>query len=250
MVSEMKKVLIFGGASAIAHQTAINFAKDGAELYLIDIKVSRVDAVADDIKTKVPNTIIHTAELDALNYDLHQQTFDEAVKTLGGLDAFLIAHGTLPKQEEIEKDTNAIIREFNINALSGMSLATIAANYFEEKGSGSIAIISSVAGDRGRKSNYVYGSAKAALSAFTTGLRGRLASKGINVLTVKPGFVDTPMTADMPKNPLYSSPQQIGKGIFEAITKGKDVVYLPGFWKLIMMIVKAVPEGIFKKLNF
>ena len=246
----MKKVLIFGGASAIAHQTAINFAKDGAELFLIDLKVTRVNDVADDIRTRVPNSIIHTTELNALNFELHQQTIDEVVKTLGGLDAILIAHGTLPKQEDVEKDTNAIIQEFNINALSGMSLATIAANYFEQKASGSIAIISSVAGDRGRKSNYVYGSAKAALSAFSSGLRGRLSAKGVNVLTIKPGFVDTPMTADLPKNPLYSSPQQIGKGIFDAMKNGKNVVYLPGFWRLTMMVVKAVPEGIFKKLNF
>ena len=246
----MKKVLIFGGASAIAHQTAINFAKDGSELYLMDLKLNRCDAVADDIRTRVPGALIQTAELDALDFDRHREAFDEAVKKMNGLDGMLIAHGTLPKQEEIEKDTDEIIREFKINALSGISLATIAANYFETKESGTLAVISSVAGDRGRKSNYIYGSAKAALTAFSSGLRGRLAGKGVNVVTIKPGFVDTPMTAEMPKNPLYASPQTVGKGIYEAMKKGRDIVYLPGFWRYIMLIVKAVPEAIFKKLNF
>lgn len=250
MANNMKKVLIFGGASAIAHQTAVNFAKDGSELFLIDLKLNRVEAVAKDIRTRVPNSKIHIDELDALDYDHHQEAFDSAVKKMNGLDAMLIAHGTLPKQENIEKDTEEILREFNINALSGMSLATIAANYFERKESGTLAIISSVAGDRGRKSNYIYGSAKAALTAFSSGLRGRLAGKGVKVITIKPGFVDTPMTAEMPKNPLYASPQTVGKGIYEAMMKGRDIVYLPGFWRYIMLIVKAVPETIFKKLNF
>ena len=245
----MNKVLIFGGASAIAHQTAINFAKNGATLYLIDLKLNRVEAVADDIKTHIPNATVFTNELDALDFDRHQEVFDKAVKTLGGLDAILIAHGTLPIQEEIQANPSDIIREFNINAISGMSLATIAANYFESKGSGNIAVISSVAGDRGRKSNYIYGAAKSSLTAFTSGLRGRLAAKGINVLTIKPGFVDTPMTADVPKNPLYASPQAVGKSIYQAMIKKKSIVYLPGFWRFIMLIIKSIPESIFKKLS-
>jgi len=123
------------------------------------------------------------------------------------------------------------------------------AEIMEEQGHGTIAVISSVAGDRGRMSNYVYGAAKGAVSTFLQGLRNRMSHKGVHVLTIKPGFVDTPMTKDVDKNFLFASAKQVGNGIYNAIESKKDVVYLPPFWKLIMMIIKLVPESIFKKLK-
>ena len=110
-------------------------------------------------------------------------------------------------------------------------------------------VISSVAGDRGRQSNYVYGSAKAAVTTFLQGLRNRLHPAGVQVLTVKPGFVDTPMTSAFPKGPLWASPEQIARGIHRAIQKRKDVVYLPGFWRLIMRVIREIPEAVFKRLS-
>jgi hypothetical protein len=126
---------------------------------------------------------------------------------------------------------------------------TAAANYFENKKSGTIVVIGSVAGDRGRQSNYIYGTAKSMLSTFLQGLRNRLHPHGVQVITVKPGFVDTPMTASFKKGALWASADSIAAGIEKAIAKKSDVVYLPGFWRFIMLIICHIPEGIFKKLK-
>ena len=130
-----------------------------------------------------------------------------------------------------------------------MSLLTILANRLEAQKQGTIAVISSVAGDRGRKSNYVYGTAKGAVSLFLQGLRGRLHPSGVRVVTIKPGFVDTPMTAGIKKNALFASPEAVARGVVSAIDRGRDVVYLPPFWRGVMLIVRAVPEPFFKRLN-
>ncbi len=135
------------------------------------------------------------------------------------------------------------------NAISVISLLTIGANYFEQQRKGCIAVISSVAGDRGRPSNYVYGTAKAAINAFMQGLRACMAKSGVAVVTIKPGYVDTPMTAPYKKNPLYASARAVGEGTYAAMMHGKDVVYLPWFWRPIMLLVCAIPERIFKRLS-
>jgi decaprenylphospho-beta-D-erythro-pentofuranosid-2-ulose 2-reductase len=123
------------------------------------------------------------------------------------------------------------------------------AKQLEQQGHGCIAVISSVAGDRGRQSNYVYGTAKGALSIFLQGLRNRLGKTGVQVLTIKPGFVDSPMTKDFDKGLLWVKPAMIAQGILRAIEKKKEVVYLPFFWRYIMLIIKMIPEKIFKRLT-
>jgi decaprenylphospho-beta-D-erythro-pentofuranosid-2-ulose 2-reductase len=130
-----------------------------------------------------------------------------------------------------------------------VSLITWLANYFEASHQGTLAVISSVAGDRGRKSNYVYGASKGALTIFVDGVRNRIDRAGVHVLTIKPGFVATPMTAHLPQGPLFSPPSKVASGIFRAIEKRKDVVYVPGFWAIIMLIIRMIPRRIFKKLN-
>lgn len=244
----MKRVMIFGAASAIAHETAKKFAESGSNLFLVDLNLARVEAVAEDLRVRYPAKI-YVSAMDANQFDKHQELFEEAVRTLGGLDAILIAHGTLPDQEKTQASPKLIIREFNTNCVSVISLASIAANYFEKQKKGCIAAISSVAGDRGRQSNYIYGAAKGGISIFFQGLRNRLSASGVNVLTIKPGFVDTPMTAHLPKNLLYASPAKIGEGIYNAMKNGTDIAYLPGFWRLIMFIIKHIPESIFKKMK-
>lgn len=244
----MKKVLIIGAASAIASETEKMFAKDETALFLVDLSMGRLEAVRDDILAR-NKTKIHLRELNVKEFDKHEEVFNEAVETLGGLDAVLIAHGVLTNQEKAQEDVHLAMSDFAINGTSVISFASIAANYFEKKKNGCIAAISSVAGDRGRQSNYIYGAAKGAISIFFQGLRNRLAASNVSVVTIKPGFVDTPMTAHLPKNPLYSSAETVGKAIYKAMKAGKDDVYVPGFWKLIMLIIKLIPEFIFKKLK-
>ena len=157
---------------------------------------------------------------------------------------------SLSDQGECEKSVAALRREFEVNALSTMALLTILANTFEARRTGTLAVISSVAGDRGRQSNYVYGAAKAAVTAFLSGLRQRLAKSNVDVLTIKPGFVDTPMTANIAnKGALWAKPDAVAAGIVRAIDKRRSVVYLPWFWALIMLVIKHIPEPIFKKLK-
>jgi short-subunit dehydrogenase len=244
----MNKILIIGAASAIAKETAIKFAKDGASLFLVDINEGRLHDVTEDINARHKTNIVF-APLDVTDFAKHQEVFDSAVEAFGGLDAVLIAHGTLPDQKKLESNPELIRREFEINCLSIISLASIAANYFEAKKSGTIAVISSVAGDRGRQSNYIYGSAKGGVTIFLQGLRNRLSKSGVQVLTIKPGLVDTPMTTDIPKNILFAKAETVGVGIYEAMKSGKDIAYLPGFWRLVMFAIKHIPEGIFKKMS-
>ena len=245
----MRKILIIGATSAIAEATARIFAARGDALFLVARNADRLQAIATDLNVRGAVRTA-TATLDVADFSAHQAVIDRAEQELGGLDTVLIAHGTLSDQAECEKSVDALRREFDINALSTMALLTPLANAFEARKSGTLAVISSVAGDRGRQSNYVYGSAKAAVSAFLSGLRQRLAKSNVDVLTIKPGFVDTPMTANIAnKGALWAKPDQIAAGIVRAIDKRSSVVYLPWFWRGIMLIIKQVPEVIFKKLK-
>jgi short-subunit dehydrogenase len=166
------------------------------------------------------------------------------------IDIVLIAHGTLPNQTACEQDVGLALHEFSSNCLSIISLLTLVANRMEEQQSGTIAVISSVAGDRGRQSNYLYGTAKAAVTTFCEGLRARLFKKGVHVLTIKPGFVDTPMTKDLslPKL-LVASPEKVAAIICKSIQRKIDTCYVPSFWWLIMLIIKNIPEFIFKRMK-
>jgi decaprenylphospho-beta-D-erythro-pentofuranosid-2-ulose 2-reductase len=244
----MRRVLIVGATSAIAEATARRLAADGDALFLAARNAERLQAIADDLRVRGAAKC-ETAVIEATDYATHADLIAQAQTALGGLDTLLIAHGTLPDQKACEASFEISRREIEVNALSVISILTHAGNLFEEQRQGTIAVISSVAGDRGRQSNYVYGSAKAAVTTFLQGLRNRLHPAGVQVLTVKPGFVDTPMTSAFPKGPLWASPEQIARGIHEAIQKRKDLVYLPGFWRPIMRAVREIPEPVFKRLS-
>jgi decaprenylphospho-beta-D-erythro-pentofuranosid-2-ulose 2-reductase len=242
------KVLIIGATSAIAQETAKCFARDNAELFLVARDAEKLNAVADDLRVRGAKSV-ETFLLDINDLERHQEMFDAALAALESLDMLLIAHGTLGDQRKCELSVAETLKELNTNAISVISLLTISANYFEQQRRGCIAVISSVAGDRGRQSNYVYGTAKGAVNVFLQGLRNRLHKARVSVLTVKPGFVDTPMTAALRKGPLFARPSSVGKGIYLAMLKGRDVVYLPWFWRPIMFVVKSIPERIFKQLS-
>ncbi|NDJ86344.1 MAG: SDR family oxidoreductase [Chloroflexi bacterium] len=244
----MLKILVVGGSSAIAHEAARHFAADGGSLFLVDIDAEKLDAVAADLRTRGAAKV-ETHVLDVTAIDQHQAMLDAAIASLDGLDAVLIAYGTLGKQEESQADVSVALREMNINLISVIALLTIVANHFEAQKRGCIAAISSVAGDRGRQSNYVYGTAKAGVSAFMQGLRNRLAKSGVSVVTIKPGMVDTPMTAHMKKTPLFSKPHVVGKAIYDGMRQGRGVVYAPWYWRFVMLIIRNIPEPIFKRMS-
>ena len=172
---------------------------------------------------------------------------NKAYDALGAIDVVLIAHGTLSNQKESELSVELTMQEIKTNALSAIALLAHLANRFKEQGSGTIAVVSSVAGDRGRASNYVYGSAKAMMTTFTSGLRQRLHKSGVSVVTIKPGFVDTPMTTEFKKGLLWVKPESIAEMIVLAIDELKDEVYVPKFWREIMLIIKMIPTNIFKR---
>ncbi len=244
----MRHVMIVGASSAIAQATARCFAGDGDRLYLLARDREKLEAIAADLKVRGADKVGFQC-FDANAFDRHEAVIAAAAESLGGLDTVLIAHGTLPDQSACEADYGVALEALSTNALSAISLLTRLANRFESERHGTLAVISSVAGDRGRGSNYVYGSAKAAVSTFLDGLRNRLHESGVKVITAKPGFVDTPMTASIEKGFLWAQPDAVGRGIHQAIVRGKDVVYLPGFWRVIMMIIRHVPETLFKRLS-
>ena len=244
----MQKILIIGATSAIAEATARRWAARGAALFLVGRKAERLEQIAADLRVRGAASVACQTQ-DACARDAHETMLCAAEQAMGGLDVALIAHGSLPDQKACEASVELTLQEIDTNALSVIALLTRLATRFEAQGQGSLAVISSVAGDRGRQSNYVYGAAKGMLTLFLQGLRNRLAKKGMHVLTVKPGFVDTPMTASFKKGALWASPDAIAQGIVGAIDKKRDVVYLPGFWWLIMTLIRHIPERIFKKLS-
>jgi decaprenylphospho-beta-D-erythro-pentofuranosid-2-ulose 2-reductase len=244
----MKKVLIVGASSAIAQATCRIFAARGDALYLVARNTDLLTASAADLKIRGAQ-VVGVETLDANNLGAHSAMLERAERCMGGLDTLLIAHGTLSDQKACEKSVEMTLHELTTNGVSVVALLTLIAERFEQRRVGTIAVISSVAGDRGRQSNYVYGAAKSLVSTFTSGLRQRLYKSGVSVITIKPGFVDTPMTAAFPKGALWAKPHDIATGIVRAIDRSATVVYLPAFWRPIMFIIRSVPESLFRRLK-
>ena len=244
----MRKILIVGATSAIAEATARLWAERGDALFLVGRRPERLAKIAADLRLRGASRAAFL-EMDACAVAEHVAMLDAARAALGGLDVALIAHGSLPDQGACEASVETTLKEIETNGLSVIALATRLGNLFEAQGGGALAVIGSVAGDRGRQSNYVYGAAKGMVGIFLQGLRNRLSKKGVQVLTIKPGFVDTPMTAAFPKGALWAKPEFVAKGIVAAIDKKRDEVYLPAFWRPIMAVIKHIPESVFKRLS-
>lgn len=241
-------ILIIGATSAIATATARRYAQQGARLYLLARDTERLETLSRDLKVRGAAASDY-ATFDANDFSRQEPVLQAAHAALGDIDAVLIAHGTLGDQRACELDVTRTLQELNTNAVSVISLLTLLANLFEQQKKGAIVVISSVAGDRGRQSNYVYGTAKGAVTIFLQGLRNRMFRHGVSVVTIKPGFVDTPMTASFKKGLLWAKPEAIAHGIEKAISSKSTVVYLPFFWRYIMMIIKSIPESLFRKLK-
>ena len=244
----MSNILILGATSAIAKHTIRLFAADEHSLYLVARNEDKLAAMKQDMLVRGAKDVNYES-LDLADNKQHIDLISRVTETMGSIDTVLIAYGTLSDQIVSIKSYENTLKELQINCLSVISLLTILANQMEQQGSGSIAVISSPSGDRGRQSNYIYGTAKGALTIFLQGLRNRLSKSNVHVLTIKPGFVDTPMTKDFKKGFLWENPEVISKGIYKAIRKKREVVYLPFFWRYIMIIIKSIPEKLFKYLT-
>ena len=242
----MSYLLIIGARSDIARACAREYARNGYDLYLAARNADELSAFARDVTTRTQQRV-KLLELDILDYQSHQGFYDSMEeKPLGVISAV----GYLGEQERAQSDFEEAQKIMDTNYTGVVSLVNIIANDFERRRSGFIVGISSVAGDRGRKSNYLYGSAKAAFTAYLSGLRNRLYEAQVHVLTVKPGFVATKMTEgmDLPEK-LTAQPDEVASDIFQAQQKGKNVLYTKWIWRWVMMVIKMIPEWKFKGMS-
>jgi hypothetical protein len=242
----MSYVLIIGAKSDIAKATAREYAKHGYDLYLAARNVKELEDFANDVTVRTQRTI-KSLELDILNYESHQSFYEQLEeKPLGVISAI----GYLGDQDMAQSDFSEAKLIMDSNYTGVVSLFNIIADDFEKRRNGFIVGISSVAGDRGRKSNYIYGSAKAALTAYLSGIRNRLYDAKVHVLTVKPGFVATKMTEemDLPEK-LTAQPEEVAVDIYKAQQKNKNVLYTKWIWRWVMLIIKAIPEWKFKGMS-
>lgn len=240
----MQTVLIIGATSAMAEAVARIYATRRARLYLIARDQGRLEAIANDLKVRGAEAV-YTAVFTAEDRAGHQALIADAWRCLDRVDVALVAHGVLPDQRQCDANPTDAAVSVDVNATSVASLGGWIALRLEAQGSGRLGIISSVAGDRGRQSNYTYGAAKAFVSTYASGLRHRLVSRNVGVTLIKPGFVDSPMTAGFPKGRLWTSPAKAGLIIVSALDKGARVVYVPSFWRWIMLVVRLLPEWLF-----
>lgn len=247
-LSAPRKILVLGATSGIAEATCRIWATEGASFFLVARNAEKLAAVAADLKTRGAS-YVDTAVADLDDTDKHPALLAHAINSLTGMDIAYLAHGILGDQTHAEQDFNTAAQIVHTNFMAPVSLLTWLANFCAQRRSGTIAVLSSVAGDRGRKSNYVYGSSKAGLSAFLEGLRSRVDREGVKVVTIKPGPVRTAMTAGMPKNEKFADVDSVAESIVRAIDKGNDTAYVPFQWRPIMFVVRHIPERIFKKLN-
>lgn len=244
----MKKIVIIGATSAIAQDVAKIYASEKNEFVLVGRNPQNLEIIAQDLKVRGASQVqLFTADLN--QFSEHAKLIDAIWAHLQTVDVVLLAHGTLGDQRKAEVNPEEFNSIMTSNFLSHASLLNLIAEKMKLQKSGTIAVISSVAGERGKQSNYIYGAAKAAKTVFTDGLRNRMFPYGVHVVTLKLGFVDTPMTKDFKKGPIWAKSPSVAKGIVNAIEKKKDSVFLPFFWRYIMLIITSVPEKIFKKLS-
>jgi len=244
----VKNILIIGATSEIAANCAKIWALESCSFYLVARNKHKLSIIKDDLLLLGANKV-YTFTIDLSLIDELEAMVIAAFSSLKTIDVALIAHGTLPNQKLCEESSKISLQEININALSVVTILTILANLFELQKYGMLAVISSVAGDRGRQSNYVYGSSKALISAFSSGLRQRLIKSNVYVLTIKPGYVDSAMTHGINKGFLWTKPVYVARQIVRACSSSGGIIYCPRYWMSIMFLIKSIPENIFKKLK-
>lgn len=241
------RIAIFGATSAIAEAAARQWAGEGVRFFLVGRNETTLSDIAADLKARgAAEATTRTADLARLGEI--GTLCHEADEVLQGVDIALIAHGVLPDQDMVTASANALIDSLSVNAMSPAALMIELGQIMKRRGRGSLVVISSVAGDRGRPSNWAYGGAKAMLSTMGEGMGLELDGTGVNVIVVKPGFVDTPMTADFPKGPLWASSDQVAGDIVKAVSAGRSrTIYTPFWWRWVMLIVKFAPGAVIKR---
>ncbi len=242
----MRRVVVFGATSAIASGTARCFARQGAELVLVARNVQRSEMLAQEL------LLLGAAEVHRLGFEAERlETLPDTLAAVEAVlptwDGVLIAHGAMPDQAGTEQDAEQLLRSLAVNGTSAVLLAQQVALKLERQGHGTLAVIGSGAGVRGRRSTYTYGAAKAMLAVYCEGLRARLHRSGIPVLTVLPCFVDSPMTAYLPRYLRWIQPDRAGARIHRAMLAGKDHVHIPRVWALALWLTRNLPSGLLKR---
>ena len=242
--------VIIGATSDIAKALARELAKDGGRLVLAARDGEDLSILARDLATR-HNALVTAIPLDVTNFDSHGRFVTDCRAALGEIEGVVLCQGLMVDQEQASGDWSLVRQMIDVNYASAVSLANRFASLLVARGSGYICGVSSVAGERGRQSNYFYGSTKAAFSAYLAGLRNRLFRHGVAVVTIKPGFVDTSMTWGLlnVNSPLVAQPDRVARTIAKAIQKRRNVVYVPWFWAGIMCVIRLIPEALFKRLS-
>lgn len=241
-------VLVLGATSPIARQLASRYAEAGAAVFVSARDAEEAAGLAADLHIRY-QVETASAAFDATDFDAHEGFVDAVEASLGPLDVAVVAFGDMGEQETSESDFAAARRVIEVNFTGAASVCEAIASRMAERGAGSIVGLASVAGDRGRQSNYFYGSAKGAFALYLQGLRNRLHKRGVHVMTVKLGFVDTRMTFGMQTGIPIAAPERVARALYSAQRRGVDTLYYPRFWRGIMGVVGAIPERLFKRLS-
>jgi decaprenylphospho-beta-D-erythro-pentofuranosid-2-ulose 2-reductase len=246
----LRRIVIIGATSAIAEHCARLWVVNApVDLTLVGRNAEKTGRVAEDLRARSPQSSVRVVEADFADPSAVRKSVDGIVAQ-GAVDVVLIAHGSLPDQAACERDLAAVHAALNVNGISPMLFAEAFAGHMQKANRGTLSIIGSVTGDRGRKSNYVYGAAKGLVTRYAQGLQHRLAGTGVRVVLIKPGPTDTPMTAHLKQQGRrLASVEVVAARIVKGIEKGVPVVYAPAIWALIMMVVRHLPRFVLNKLN-
>lgn len=243
------RVLIVAATSAIAEQVARRAAQQGAQLVITARDIARLADIAADLRLRGAAAVV-ALPLDILDAGAQAAVLDAAWQAAGGgIDLALLAPGSLSDEDRARHDMAYLAAELQLNAVATIQLAAQLVARFEAQGHGRLGVLSSVAGERGRASNYAYGAAKAAVTAYLSGLRQRLHGSRVSVLTIKPGLVDTPMTRHFPKGPLWASPQRVGDDIWRALQGRKATLCTPWPWAVVAWALRALPHAVFERFG-
>jgi short-subunit dehydrogenase len=246
----MERIVILGATSGMIQPLLRTMAKQGKELLLVARSRDRLDALRTDLTARGASNIL-TLEADFDSSSSRALIVPFVKECFPGVDTLVLAYGTMLDQSVCQASPEHAIQELQTNLVSAVALLTEFAQYMESRRSGTIAAITSIAGERGRRSNYVYGAAKGGLSIFLEGLRSRMYQFGVHVLTIKAGPVSTPMTANLQKVPFLGSPETVARAIYHALEKPRvNVLYIPRYWKWIMAGIRVIPDSVFKRLSF